>query len=52
MNLLLSLKKKIANLFKPLSDEEYRRKRHNAGYCPKAIGGYNCKGSNNYKECE
>ena len=51
MSLLQNLKKKIANLFNP-DEVTLRRRRHNAGICNKALGGYTCRGSNDYKECD
>jgi hypothetical protein len=50
MNLILKLKKILANRSNP--DELTRkRKLHNSGDCWKNQAGYNCKGSNDFKEC-
>ena len=45
-----SLWQKIVKFFNPTELEKLRRQ-HNAGRCPKALMGYPCRGSSNYKEC-
>lgn len=48
--MLVKLKNLIKNYFDP-DELTLRKRRHDRGDCPKELGGYNCKGSNNYKEC-